>query len=133
MPPLKIKLTERDLSRWKLVEDFKERLDEAARQHPLAATWSDPQRLLTLGDYLSLMLLGLLNPVVGTMRGLCAASHLQRVQQEVCRRPVSLGSFSEAQAVLDPVLLQEVFGQLSRSALAAQPEGQGQRRWLVQD
>jgi Transposase DDE domain len=88
---------------------------------------------LTLGDYLSLMLLGLLNPVVGTMRGLCAASHLQRVQQEVCRRPVSLGSFSEAQAVLDPVLLQEVFGQLSRSALAAQPEGQGQRRWLVQD
>jgi hypothetical protein len=46
--------------------------------------------------------LGLLNPVVDSMRGLCAASKLGRVQQEICSRPVSLGSFSEAQAVFDP-------------------------------
>ena len=113
-PPSKIQLTERDLSRWKLVEDFKGRLVMAAQKQELPATWSEQQRRLSYSDYLSLMLLGLLNPVVGTMRGLCAASHLQRVQQEVCSRPVSLGSFSEAQAVLDPALLQEVFAQLSR-------------------
>ena len=41
------------------------------------------QRLLACGNYLSLLLLGLLNPVVKTMRGLCKASRLQRVQQEV--------------------------------------------------
>jgi len=128
-PP--IRLTERDLSRWRLVEDFKTRLAQAAQTLPLPPTWSDPQRRLQCGDYLSLFLLGLLNPVVRTMRGLCAASHLQRVQQAVCSRPVSLGSFSEAQAVLDPALLAEVFTQLSR-ALPAE-NGPAQRRWRIQD
>jgi hypothetical protein len=43
------------------------------------------------------------------MRGLCAASHLERVQDEVCTRTVSLGSFSEAQGVFDSELLKGVF------------------------
>ena len=47
------------------------------------------------------------------MRGLCAASRLQRVQEEICSAPVSLGSFSEAQAVVDPALLQRVFAELA--------------------
>lgn len=68
------------------------------------------------------------------MNGLCAASRLARVQKEVCARPVSLGSFSEAQAVLDPALLAEVFTQLSQDLPgpegAAGPAG---RRWLIQD
>lgn len=127
-PP--VELSERDLSRWRLVEDFQERLNKAARGQAQPATWSEPQRQLTQADYLSLFLLGLLNPVVRTMRGLCAASHLERVQAEVCSRPVSLGSFSEAQAVLDPALLAEVFGELSQEmALSAADK----RRWLIQD
>jgi len=128
------RLTDRDLSRWRLVEDFKERLQAAAAKTPLAATWSHPERRLAYTDYLSLFLLGLLNPVVRTMRGLCAASQLERVQAEVCSRTVSLGSFSEAQAVLDPALLAEVFGQLSR-AVCGGPDADAapQRRWLIQD
>lgn len=126
-------LTERDLSRWRLVEDFKDRLQRAAGRQELSATWSDPARRLGCADYLSLYLLGLLNPVVRTMRGLCAASHLQRVQAEVCRRPVSLGSFSEAQALLEPALLAEVFGELSREMAGPGPAVPGQRRWLIQD
>lgn len=130
----KTQLTESDLSRWRLIEDFKARLAKAADQLPLHPTWSDPERLLEHTDYLSLFLLGLLNPVVRTMRGLCSASHLKRVQEQVCSRPVSLGSFSEAQAVLDPALLGEVFSQLSqelpRPPGAADPAG---RRWLIQD
>lgn len=98
---------------------------------PRPATWSDPARRLQDTDYLSLFLLGLLNPVVGTMRGLCAASRLERVQREVCMRPVSLGSFSEAQAVLKPELLAEVFAQLSREIQPA--AGPAERRWLIQD
>lgn len=129
-PAAKSELTEKELSRWRLVEDFRRRLAQAARQHELAPTWSDPQRLLEASDYLSLFLLGLLNPVVRTMRGMCAASKLRRVQQEVCTRAVSLGSFSEAQAVLDPALLAEVFQQLSREVSPATPAS---RRWLVQD
>ena len=83
-PSQKSELTEKDLSRWRLVEDFQRRLAQAARTHPLGPTWSDPQRLLDASSYLSLFLMGLLNPVVRTMRGLCAASKLQRVKQEVC-------------------------------------------------
>lgn len=127
-------LTAQELSRWRLVEDFKERLQAALAKTPLAATWSQPERLLAYSDYLSLFLLGLLNPVVRTMRGLSAASRLQRVQREVCTRPVSLGSFSEAQAVLDPALLAEVFGQLSREVCVGPgADAPAQRRWLIQD
>jgi hypothetical protein len=64
-------------------------------------------------DYFSLMLFGLFNPVLDSMRGLCAASHLKRVQEDVCSRPVSLGSFSEAQGVFDPELLKQVFLELA--------------------
>ncbi len=132
--PTKFAWTERDLSRWRLVEDFQERLSRAAHKHPLPATWSEGARRLACSDYLSLLLLGLLNPVVRTMRGLCAASHLARVQEHVCRRPVSLGSFSEAQALLDPALLAEVFAQLSRELVpTAGLESPGRRPWWVQD
>lgn len=47
------------------------------------------------------------------MRGLCQASHLAKVQREVCRRAVSAGSFSEAQHLLDPELLKRVYETLS--------------------
>ena len=126
--------TERDLSRWRLVEDFQARLRQAASRVALSPTWSDARRLLHYPDYLSLFLLGLLNPVVRTMRGLCRASRLERVQREICSRPVSLGSFSEAQGVLDPALLAEVFTQLSRElAQRHSRSGPAGRAWLIQD
>jgi hypothetical protein len=128
-----VEVSDQDLSGWRLVSDFKRRLATAARDGKLATTWSDPQRLLQYSDYLSLFLLGLLNPVVRTMRGLCAASHLEKVQEEVCSRAVSLGSFSEAQGVLDPDLLARVFQQLA-GQLPQSPElSAGSRRWMVQD
>ena len=105
-------IAEADLQHWKLLEPFLQHLQQAAAQHGLPSTWHDSQRLLQLSHYLSLFLFGLLNPVVRTMRGLCSASHLDRVQQQVCAGPVSLGSFSEAQHLLDPALLETVFAQL---------------------
>lgn len=121
-----------DLGRWRIVADFRSRLTAAVEQFPLAPTWSDPARRLQYDEYFCLFLFGLLNPVVDTMRGLCAASHLQRVQTEVCSRPVSLGSFSEAQHALDPALLGAVFAELYRQAPAA-VTGPAGRRWLIQD
>jgi hypothetical protein len=132
-PGSKIQLTEQDLARWALVTDFKSRVAAAAQKGNLAPTWSDPQRLLHYGDYLSLFLLGLLNPVVRTMRGLCTASLLKKVQTEVCSRPVSLGSFSEAQAVLNPDLLAQVFQQLVKELSGKPILGPAQRRWFIQD
>ncbi len=102
---------EADLGRWKLLAEFQERLSEAAGQ--AGGTWADPRRQLSQIDYLSLLLFGLFNPVVESMRGLCAASALGRVQREVCRGPVSLGSFSEAQGLVDPGWLEKVFHDLA--------------------
>ena len=100
-----------DLHRWRLIERFERVL---AENRPLesGSSWKDPRRALELGHYLGLYLFGLFNPVVTTMRGLCEASRLERVQREICGQAVSLGSFSEAQAVTDPQLLEAVFDEL---------------------
>ena len=120
--------------RWRLIADFQERLEKQLSQRPAAGSWSDPRRQLQLGDFLSLFLLGLFNPVVRTMRGLCAASDLPRVQEEVCSGHVSLGSFSEAQGLVEPQLLENIFRELSQQMLVgSRLSTQSARRWLIQD
>ena len=110
----KEKIDEKKLSNWKLLDDFRQRLAKVRKSQPEREKRpGGPERLLLEEDYFSLMLFGLLNPVIDSMRGLCAASHLNRVQQEVCGRKVSLGSFSEAQGVFDPEVLRQVFLDLS--------------------
>lgn len=108
-------IDQKKLSSWKLLDDFRRRLAKVSGDPPPSPDQGSggPERLLLAEDYFSLMLFGLFNPVLDSMRGLCAASHLDRVQKEVCGRAVSLGSFSEAQAVFDPELLRGVFLDLS--------------------
>lgn len=106
-------LTEQDLRNWNLVDSFHAAVDQVIKRRSQHRTFAHPNRRLDARSYLSLFLFGLFNPVVSTMRGLCAASKLDRVQQEVCGRKVSLGSFSETQAVLDSQLLREVFQDLA--------------------
>ena len=128
-------IREADLQRWKLIAPFHEVLAQAVGRHPLAASWQDPKRLLQYGDYLSLFLFALLNPVVDTMQGLCQASHLERVQRQVGTRPVSLGSFSEAQHFCEPALLEEVFTSLA-AQVPTEPSRAARLRdrpWLVVD
>lgn len=129
-------LTEAQLHRWRLVEDFRQRVHRVLAPvqggHP---SWGDPERLMLYADYLSLYLFGLLNPVVRTMRALCSASHLRRVQEEICSRPVSLGSFSEAQHLLDPALLEQVFVDLATEVHGAglsRPQVRS-RNWMAHD
>jgi len=55
----------------------------------------------------------------GRCEEVCAASALPRVQSQICGRAVSLGSFSEAQALVEPELLQEIFSELSEQVLAS--------------
>lgn len=108
-----LKIAEADLQQWELLRSFRERLVEHS-QAGLHSSWSDARRLLRYTDYLSLFLFGLLNPALKTMQGLCSASQLKRVQREVCGGPVSLGSFSEAQHLTDPALLERVFQDLTQ-------------------
>ena len=106
------KLTEKDLKNWNLLRVFEEAVERVFSQAALHPTFSDPARSLSYRPYLSLFLFGLFNPVVESMRGLCAVTELERVQQEVCRAKLSPASFSEMQHLLDPELLRQVFGQV---------------------
>jgi hypothetical protein len=127
-------LRQGELGRWRLVVDLQERLEQIGREDGVGASFADRRRRLQLGHYLGLFLFGLLNPAVRTMRGLCAASHLPRLQSEVCGRPVSLGSFSEAQAVVDPRLLERVFGELSEEISRRENlVSESAKQWLIQD
>jgi hypothetical protein len=127
-------VSERDLQNWRLLEEFVGVVDEVFEGKALHPSFADPRRRLGLGHYLSLYLFGLFNPVVQTMRGLCQASHLERVQAEMCERPVSLGSFSETQHLVEPALLEQVFGELAKKLPQLPRDARlGQWQWLARD
>jgi len=114
-------LTEKDLKNWNLLQAFEEAVARVFSQARLPATFSDKARQLSYGRYLSLFLFGLFNPVVESMRGLCAVSELKGVQERVCGARVSAASFSEMQHVLDPNLLRKVFMDVMEKTLSRQP------------
>ena len=119
----------------KVIRDFRVRLRALIGKGavPLHRSFEDPKRRLRLGDYLSLFLLGLLNPVARTMRALIQASALPGVQRGICARPVSLGSFSETQDLVEPALLEALFCDIAGELpdLGALPPGAS--RWLARD
>ena len=110
-------LTEAELANWKLLEAFQRRLRPLLEQAPASATEQDPRRKLFSSEYFSMLLFGMLNPVLKTTRALCAASALPRMQQEVCGDEVSLASFSDMQHVVDPELLAGLLRSLAAEAV----------------
>jgi hypothetical protein len=123
----------KDLGRWRLVADFQQRIRGLSKRMGVDATFADPKRQLELEKYLGLFLFGLLNPVVRTMRGLCRASHQERVAKEVCGRPVSLGSFSEMQSLVDPALLEAAFCEWADEIQPRSKSGALAKEWLIVD
>jgi hypothetical protein len=106
-----------------MIECFQAELAAVTSKAKLHPTFAQPSRKLDYQSYLSLFLLGLFNPVVESMRSLCAVSGLSKVQQQLSCPKVSLGSFSEAQSVLDPDLLKQVFERLvQKSALSSKAD-----------
>ena len=106
------KLSAKDLRNWRLIEQFLEVLLAVAAKHQLHPSFSDSRRKLGYAPYLGLFLFGIFNPVVETMRQLCAITELEKVQRTTGCSKVSLGSFSEAQSLLEPDLLKQVFERL---------------------
>jgi len=123
----------KNLGRWRLIADFQQRLAALSGRSGVGATFADPKRQLQLEEYLGLFLFGLLNPAVRTMRALCRASHQQRVQEDICGRPVSLGSFSEMQAVIEPALLEAVFRELVSEVNPPSRSAAFPKEWLIVD
>jgi hypothetical protein len=127
-------LREKDLRHWKLLRSFQERLEEVLGRSKLHPSWADAKRRLAAAEYLSLYFFGLLNSIAQTLRGLAAASALERVQREVCTQRVCRSSFSDAQHVLDPALLQEMLANLAREVPAAAPQVRhGDWAWQARD
>ena len=108
------------LGRWNLVVAFKNWFHKTLDAHPKLAALGlrkapgGPTRQLTQEDYYSTFLFAQFNPVLDTTRGICAASKIAKVQQKVCRRAISLGSFSEAQGVFGSAALKITFLELAK-------------------
>ena len=114
-------ISESQLGSWKLLGEFRKVLDKVSATE-LRRPAGGPERLLDEENYLSSFLFAQFNPVIDTMRGLCACSDFKRVQEEVCGRHLSLGSFSEAQGVFGSGRLKKVFaGLLEKSPEAIAP------------
>jgi hypothetical protein len=130
-----LQFSDQDLHHWKVIEVFRSALVKAVQDKELHSGFQDPDRLVKHADYLSLFLFGLFNPVVKTMRAVCAASQLKRVQAEVCQRPVSLASFSEAQHLVNPAHLERVFKELCQQLPSSGSGGQKLtwEQWFARD
>ena len=126
-------MREEDLRHWNLLRRFRQCLEKVFGTCCLGRSWEDPKRVLGAVDYLSLFLFGLLNPVARTLRGLSEASILERVQQEVCSQRVPRATFSEAQHVLEPALLEKVFDDLSAQVPKVTNPQLGAWEWLARD
>ena len=128
----KTEIQEKDLRGFRLLEHFQKILERVESKFPPHPTFLDPRRRLELSQYLSLYLFGLFNPIVESMRGLCAATNLHSVQ-EISGGRVSLGSFSEAQHVLDPALLEAVMRELVEEVRQRAPDAREAQNWRVVD
>jgi hypothetical protein len=118
---------ERDLRGWKMLARFDELLERARARVEPGRREVHGLRRLGAGEYLRLFLLGVFNPIVTSMRALCAASELRRVQQESGGQAVALSRFSEAQQVFDPELLRQVMEELVESGAAQLAASRGGR------
>ncbi len=130
-----LKLSEKDLRQWDLLKAFRKAMLQRIKPAELHVSWSDRRRRSSYVDYLSTMLFALLNPALRTMRALSQASQLERVQREVSGGSLSLGSFSEAQHLVDPQLLERVFGDLVQQVggKAERDLAQSWQGWYARD
>lgn len=96
---------------------FRQRLAPRLQRRNKTRTELDPRRTLEIEQYLSLLMLASLNPVLKTARSVCAASQFARVQTETGGPAISLPSFSAMQHVVEPELLAGLLRELSTEAL----------------
>jgi len=105
---------EDQLHNWDLLKAFRDRvLPRLQAKAAATAEQEDVRRTLFADDYFSLFLFAILNPVITSMRALCHVSHCQKMRQ-VSKAPVSPGSFSEAQHVFGPDILEQVLRDLAQ-------------------
>lgn len=118
-PQKKTAIEEHKLRGFRLLERFQAVLARVRARLPRTARENHGLRIHQVEEYLSLFLLGMFNPVLGSMRALCQASHLRRVQEQCGSAGISLSRFSEAQEVFDPELLRRCLSDLVAESVGA--------------
>ncbi len=111
-PPLQ----ESELQSWKLLAQFRARLRPHLATNPKSPTEQDPRHTVLAEDYFCLLLFGLLNPALKSMRALCRASRRFAKMREVCTQPFTQTAFSESQHVFAPEALAGVLRELATQA-----------------
>jgi len=106
-------INESELKNWRLLKEFRKLFDGILKDRPRSKSEDDPRRQLHFLDYATSILFVFCNPVINSMRGLCAASRLEKVKKYATTRHLSLGSFSEAQHIFDAGALQELVRKLA--------------------
>jgi hypothetical protein len=109
-------IREEQLHNWRLLDCFRQEVLPLLAARPLTATEQDPRRDLFAEDYFCAYLFAMLNPVVTSLRALCHASHCGKMRQ-VCAAPLSPASFSAAQHLFAPEVLDRVVRSLAKQAL----------------
>jgi len=112
-------ITEAQLHGWKLLEKFLGVLDQVAGAVAPHRREDHGLRDLDRRAYFGMFLFGLFNAVTASMRALCSATQLPRVQRLFgIKGPVAISGFSEAQHVFAPEILEPVLSGLLRDSLA---------------
>jgi len=92
-----------------------------------AATKPHSNRDLQADQYIMLILFYFFNPVLTSLRGICKATDLEKLQKKLGIKRTSLSSLSEASQVFDAQLLEPVLQQLARRALPIETDPQLKR------
>jgi hypothetical protein len=105
---------ESDLQSWKLLGRFRERLRRHLARAAKTPTEQDARCELLAEDYFCLLLFGLFNPALRSMRALCHASGRLLKMREVSSRRMATTSFSEGQHLFDPEILATMVRELAQ-------------------
>jgi hypothetical protein len=126
----KLDFTEKQLKNWKLVEHFRSvllpRLEQATK-HP---SEEDPRRWFTADAYFSLFLFRLFNPIITSMRGLCAATQFRKVRA-FCPEEVAPATFSEGQQLFNGKVLEQMVRDLAEQCRGRSEFGEARVREAV--
>lgn len=122
---------EDQLHNWKLLECFRREVLLILASRPSTPTEQDPRRTLVAEDYFCAYLFAMLNPALTSMRALCHASHCGKMRQ-VCSTPLTPASFSAAQHLFAPEVLDQVVRSLARQALGQSAGGDVRTRRALQ-
>jgi len=101
------------LRNWKLIDAFRSRVLPLLERRVPHPSEEDPRRVLEAIDYFSAFLMAVFNPAISSLRALCEVSHCGKMRA-VTQKPLTASSFSEAQHLFSPKILDQVARQLTR-------------------